>query len=103
MRAMVVQAFGRPLVAEERPPLAPAAGEILVEVAACGVCATDLKVAHGRLPGVRPPVVPGHEIAGRVAAVGPGVSGIRAGDRVALAFPPAACIAIPAGSRTGTL
>jgi propanol-preferring alcohol dehydrogenase len=84
MRAMVVREFGRPLVAEDRPPLAPAAEQILVGVAACGVCATDLKVVNGRLPGVPLPVVPGHEIAGRVAAVGPGVSGLRVGDRVAL-------------------
>src|SRR3990172_2708611 len=50
----------------------------------CGLCATDLKVVHGRLPGVPLPVIPGHEIAGRVAAVGPGVSEVRVGDRVAL-------------------
>ncbi len=84
MRAMVVREFGRPLVAEDRPPPAPGAGQILVQVAACGVCATDLKVVHGRLPGVPLPVVPGHEIAGRVASVGPGVSEVRAGERVAL-------------------
>ncbi len=84
MRAMVVREFGRPLVAEDRPPPAPGAGQILVQVAACGVCATDLKVVHGRLPGVPLPVVPGHEIAGSVAAVGPGVSEVRAGERVAL-------------------
>ena len=81
---MVVREFGRPLVAEERPPLVPGPGEILVRVAACGVCATDLKVVHGRLPSVPLPVVPGHEIAGRVAAVGPGGSSVRVGDRVAL-------------------
>jgi propanol-preferring alcohol dehydrogenase len=85
MRAMVVREFGRPLVGEDRPSLIPGPGEILVQVAACGVCATDLKVVHGRLPGVPLPVVPGHEIAGRVAAAGPGVSGVQAGDRVALA------------------
>ncbi len=84
VEAMVVRAFGGPLVAEARPPLAPGAGEILVQVGACGVCATDLKVVHGRLPGVPLPVVPGHEIAGRVAAVGPGVTEVRVGDRVAL-------------------
>lgn len=85
MHAMVVREFGRPLVGEDRPSPAPAGGEILVQVAACGVCATDLKVVHGRLPGVPLPVVPGHEIAGRVAAVGPGVADPRVGDRVALA------------------
>jgi propanol-preferring alcohol dehydrogenase len=84
MRAMVVREFGRPLVAEERADLVPGAGEILVEVMACGVCATDLKVVHGRLPGLSVPVVPGHEIAGRVAAVGRGVAGLREGDRVSL-------------------
>lgn len=84
MQAMVVRAFGAPLVAEARPSPAPGAEEILVQVAACGVCATDLKVLHGRLPGVPLPVIPGHEIAGRVAAVGAGVSTVRVGDRVAL-------------------
>ncbi len=82
---MVVREFGRPLVGEDRPSPVPGPGEILVQVAACGVCATDLKVVHGRRPGVPLPVVPGHDIAGRVAAVGPGVSGVRAGERVALA------------------
>ena len=84
MRAMVVREFGRPLVAEERAPLVPGPDQILVRVGACGVCGTDLKVVHGRLPGVPLPVVPGHEIAGQVAALGPGVSGLRVGDRVAL-------------------
>ena len=85
MHAMALREFGRPLVLEERTSPLPGRGEILVQVAACGVCATDLKVVHGRLAGVPLPMVPGHEIAGRVAALGPGVSEVRVGDRVAIA------------------
>ena len=73
MRAMVLERPGTPLVMRERPLPAPGAGEILVEVAACGVCRTDLHVVDGELPDPKLPIVPGHEIVGRVAAIGAGV------------------------------
>jgi propanol-preferring alcohol dehydrogenase len=60
----------------------PAAGEILVEIAACGVCRTDLHVVDGELPNPKLPVVPGHEIFGRVAAIGVGVAGFAIGARI---------------------
>jgi propanol-preferring alcohol dehydrogenase len=82
MRAMVLHARGTPLVLEERPVPEPGPGELLVRVDACGVCRTDLHVVDGDLPGGPLPVVPGHEIVGRVAAVGPDVTGWAAGDRV---------------------
>jgi propanol-preferring alcohol dehydrogenase len=82
MHAMVLEKPGAPLVAREMPTPAPGAGEILVEIAACGVCRTDLHVVDGELPGPKLPLVPGHEIVGRVAALGPGVSGLALGERV---------------------
>ncbi len=82
MQAMVLERIGEPLVWTERPDRAPGAGEVLVEVAACGVCRTDLHVVDGELPDPQVPIVPGHEIVGRVAALGPGVSALRLGERV---------------------
>jgi len=82
MRAMVLDAPGTPLVMREWPVPEPGAGEILVEVAACGVCRTDLHVVDGELPHPKLPIVPGHEIVGRVAAIGAGVTGSTIGQRV---------------------
>ena len=82
MRAMVLDAPGTPLVMRERPVPEPGAGEILLEVAACGVCRTDLHVVDGELTDPKLPIVPGHEIVGRVAALGAGVAGLRIGERV---------------------
>jgi propanol-preferring alcohol dehydrogenase len=64
------------------PKRAPGPGEILVRVAACGVCRTDLHICDGELAFIRSPIVPGHEIVGRVAATGEGVAGFAAGERV---------------------
>src|SRR5215471_12430878 len=82
MRAMVLERPGRPLALHERPLPAPAAGQILVEIAACGVCRTDLHVVDGELPGPKLPLVPGHEIVGRVGAIGSGVAAFGIGQRV---------------------
>jgi propanol-preferring alcohol dehydrogenase len=82
MRAMVLDSPRMPLVLRERPLPAVGFGEILITVAACGVCRTDLHLVDGELPRPNLPVVPGHEIVGRVEKVGAGVDGFRAGDRV---------------------
>jgi propanol-preferring alcohol dehydrogenase len=82
MRAMVLDRPFTPLVLRERPVPQPAAGEILIEVAACGVCRTDLHVVDGELPRPKLPIVPGHEIVGRVGAIGTGVSGFAIGQHV---------------------
>jgi len=82
MRAMVLERPGTPLIEREQPVPAPGAGEILVEVAACGVCRTDLHVIDGELVDPKLPIVPGHEIVGRVAAIGAGVGSLAPGDRV---------------------
>lgn len=81
---MVVERFGQPLQLREIPTPRPAAGEVLVRVRAAGVCATDLKLRDGLLPTVRRPQIPGHEIAGEVVEVGPGVSSPVLGERVAV-------------------
>jgi propanol-preferring alcohol dehydrogenase len=79
---MVLQSVGQPLVLEERPDALPGPGQVRVRVEACGVCRTDLHVVDGDLADVRVPIVPGHEIVGRVDAVGPGVTGLAPGVRV---------------------
>ena len=82
MRAMVLDRPGVPLAMRERETPAPGRGEVLVEIAACGVCRTDLHVVDGELPRPKLPIVPGHEIVGRVAAVGEGVTGFALGERI---------------------
>src|SRR5690606_13325974 len=75
---------GKPLMIEERASPSPGPGEIRVAVEACAVCRTDLHVVDGELPNPRLPVIPGHEIVGRVEAIGAGVSGRRLGERVGI-------------------
>ncbi|WP_349617702.1 zinc-dependent alcohol dehydrogenase family protein [Azotobacter salinestris] len=84
MRAMVLEAVGQPLVLRELPAPQPGPGELRVRISACGVCRTDLHVVDGELPAVVPPVIPGHEIVGRVDAIGPGVEGFVPGQRVGI-------------------
>ncbi len=92
MKAAVVRAFGQPLVIEEMPIPTPGPGEVLVRIVATGVCHTDLHAADGDWPvKPRPPFVPGHEGAGVVAAVGPGVNGLKEGDPVGIAWLHDAC------------
>jgi len=81
--ALELQQPGRPLQAvwRERLPQ-PAAGQARVRVSACGVCRTDLHIVDGELPFPGHPVVPGHEIVGRIDALGAGVVGLAIGDRV---------------------
>jgi propanol-preferring alcohol dehydrogenase len=82
MQAMVLERPGAPLALRGRPVPAPGAGEVLVAIAACGVCRTDLHVVDGELPDPALPLVPGHEIVGRVAALGAGVTHPARGARV---------------------
>jgi 2-desacetyl-2-hydroxyethyl bacteriochlorophyllide A dehydrogenase len=82
MRAAVFLAPGR-WEMQSRPCPDPGPGEALVRVAACGLCGTDLHIYHGRFPADFP-VIPGHEFAGEVIAVGPGAAHIAAGDRVSV-------------------
>jgi propanol-preferring alcohol dehydrogenase len=84
MRAMVLPAAGASLALQEREDPTPGDGQIRVRVSACGVCRTDLHVVDGELPDIRYPIIPGHEIVGRVDLVGAGVTTHRIGDRVGI-------------------
>lgn len=84
MNAMLLDAPGLPLRLADVPRPDPAAGEIRVKVAACGVCRTDLHVADGDLEHPKRPIIPGHEIVGRVEKLGPGVTTFALGDRVGI-------------------
>jgi propanol-preferring alcohol dehydrogenase len=95
MRAMVLERPGSPLVPHERPLRSPGPGEILVAVSACGVCRTDLHVVDGELPNIKPSIVPGHEIVGRVIALGENVTGIALGARVGIPWLGRSCGVCP--------
>lgn len=84
MRAMVLDTPGQPLRLAEREIPTPGAGELVIKVEACGVCRTDLHIVDGDLPPARLPVVPGHEIVGRIHALGPDVDGFAMGQRVGI-------------------
>lgn len=92
MKAAVVRAFGKPLTIEEVAIPTPGPGEVLVKIVATGVCHTDLHAADGDWPvKPNPPFIPGHEGAGIVAAVGPGVTSLKEGDPVGIAWLHDAC------------
>ena len=82
MRCMQLDRPGEPLRLRERPVPQPGNGELMLAVSACGVCRTDLHVVDGDLTHPKLPIVPGHEIVGRVAAMGKGVAGFDIGERV---------------------
>jgi alcohol dehydrogenase, propanol-preferring len=86
MRALVLPGAGRPLELVERPVPVPDAGEVRVRVQACGVCGSDLFLQSGGFGDDKLPRVPGHEAAGVVDAVGPGVDGWAPGEQVALYY-----------------
>ena len=95
MRCMQLDRLGEPLRLRERPVPQPGNGELMLAVSACGVCRTDLHVVDGDLTHSKLPIVPGHEIVGRVAAVGQGVSGFRMGERVGVPWLGATCGVCP--------
>ena len=87
---MVLERLGEPLRLVERPDPEPSDGEVRIEVRACGVCRTDLHVVDGDLPDPKLPIIPGHEIVGRINAIGRGVTGLAIG----------ACVGVPWLGRT---
>jgi D-arabinose 1-dehydrogenase-like Zn-dependent alcohol dehydrogenase len=86
MTAFVVHKAGGPLVAEERDVPSPGAGEVLIKVAACGVCHSDSVTVQGLFPGIVYPRVPGHEVVGVIEALGPEVRGWSVGERVGVGW-----------------
>jgi propanol-preferring alcohol dehydrogenase len=84
MRAMVLSQQRQPLRMSELPTPTIAAGQVLVSVSACAVCRTDLHVIDGELPDPKLPLIPGHEIVGRIVEIGAGVERFNAGDRVGI-------------------
>jgi alcohol dehydrogenase, propanol-preferring len=92
MKAAVVHGFGKPLTIEEVPVPVAGPGQILVKIAATGVCHTDLHAAEGDWPfKPKPPFIPGHEGVGHVVAVGSGVRHVKEGDRVGVPWLYTAC------------
>jgi len=86
MRAMQIQESGGDFVPVEIPVPEPGAGEVRVKVEACGICHSDVFVKSGAWPGLELPRVPGHEVVGRVDAVGGEVVGFKPGDRVGVGW-----------------
>ena len=84
MKAMVLEQIGQPLHLRQRPDPIPQTGQLQVAVSACGVCRTDLHVVDGDLLDPRLPIIPGHEIVGRVTALGAGVEGFEIGERIGI-------------------
>lgn len=82
MHAMVLKTLGAALEWTELPDRQPGQGQIRIKVTGCGVCRTDLHVVDGELPNPHLPIIPGHEIVGRIDAIGPGVIGLSMGERV---------------------
>jgi len=81
---MMMEQFRQPLVLREVHEPEPGPGQVTVRVAACAVCRTDLHVLDGELPEPKLPLIPGHEIVGRVIALGAGVAGLQVGQRVGI-------------------
>ena len=81
VQAMVLKKLGAALEWTDLADRQPGPGEIRVKVAACGVCRTDLHVVDGELADPHVPIIPGHEIVGRIDAIGAGVNGLHMGER----------------------
>ena len=84
MRAMILEKPRQPLRSRDAPKPKLGAGQLLVRVAACAVCRTDLHIVDGELPDPKLPLIPGHQIVGRIEQIGEGVQGFSAGDRVGI-------------------
>ncbi len=88
MKAMILEAAGRPLKMIEREVPQPGPGQVLVSIDACAVCRTDLHVVDGDLTEPKLPIIPGHEIVGRIISTGKGVDRYRKGERIGIPMRP---------------
>ena len=79
---MALKSFGASLELIDAPKPIPQAGEVLIEVGVCGVCRTDLHILDGELPPPKLPLISGHQIVGRIAQIGEGISRLKIGDRI---------------------
>src|SRR5271165_214927 len=95
MQAMMLRTLRGALLPVELPDRQPGPGQIRVRVAACGVCRTDLHVVDGELPDPLLPIIPGHEIVGRIDLIGAGVEGLRIGERVGIPWLGSTCGVCP--------
>ena len=91
MRAILLDGPGRPLREADLPEPDPQPGQVRVRVHACGVCRTDLHVVDGELPDPKLPLVLGHQIVGRVEALGPDAEGFAIGDRIGVPWLGGSC------------
>lgn len=97
MKAMILERISKltenpaPLVPAEWPTPVPRSDELLIEVSACGVCHTELDEIEGRMPPPQLPIIPGHQVVGRVRELGSSASGFSVGDRVGVAWIHSAC------------
>jgi propanol-preferring alcohol dehydrogenase len=97
MRAMLLESVGplsdgrAPLIAADWPEPDPGAGEVQIRVSTCAVCHTELDEIEGRMPPPKLPIIPGHQVVGRVEALGAGVTEFQPGDRVGVAWIHHAC------------
>jgi alcohol dehydrogenase, propanol-preferring len=91
MQAMQLREVRKPLVFTDLPTPEPRPGEVRVKVGACGVCRTDLHVVDGELPDIKLPIVPGHEIVGRIGATGSAVDALETGMRVGIPWLGSTC------------
>src|SRR5690348_5502198 len=89
--AMVLEKPGAELIKAIRHWSEPGFGRVLVKVCACGVCRTDLHVVDGEIPAAHYPIVPGHEVIGRIIALGDGCGGFWIGDRVGIPWLGGSC------------
>jgi propanol-preferring alcohol dehydrogenase len=84
MYAMILDKIGQPLTWTHLPDREPGPGEIRIKIGACGVCRTDLHVVDGELPNPQTPIIPGHEIVGRIDKIGMDVTGFAIGERIGI-------------------
>jgi len=84
MRAMLLEKPREPLILRDAPTPAPQSGQLLVRVATCAVCRTDLHIVDGELPDSKLPLIPGHQIVGRIEQIGERVDGFSIGERIGI-------------------